>query len=242
MKNKMQRDIFVPLSHCDNTSRLSVPFMFNMFMDIATDHANELHLSSKDLGEDMFWLATRTKIIVNRRPQMSEKVTLATWPQKAVRVRANRHYTITDGLGVAIMGKTEWAVINTSSGKLQRLNDIYGEDFEFCEDVSCEDPYARISDNFDDAEILAQYTICSNDIDIGQHMNNAAYVRALFSLFSCKELNDSNVKEIDITYKNQSYEGETLTVKVRKADDGAFEYGMIKPDNTVAAVVRIVRE
>lgn len=242
MKNKMQRDIFVPLSHCDNESKLSVPFMFNLFMDIATDHANELHLSSKDLGEDMFWLATRTKIIVNRRPQMSEKVTLATWPQKAVRVRANRHYTISDSEGVAVLGKTEWAVINTASGKLQRLNDIYGEDFEFCEDISCEESYARISDNFDDAEVFAQYKICSNDIDIGQHMNNAAYIRALFSLFSTKELNDSNVKEIDITYKNQSYEGEILTIKVRKTDDGAFEYGMIKPDNTVAAVVRIVRE
>ena len=242
MKNKMQRDIFVPLSHCDNESKLSVPFMFNLFMDIATDHANELHLSSKDLGEDMFWLATRTKIIVNRRPQMSEKVTLATWPQKAVRVRANRHYTISDSEGVAVLGKTEWAVINTASGKLQRLNDIYGEDFEFCEDISCEESYARISDNFDEAEVFAQYKICSNDIDIGQHMNNAAYIRALFSLFSTKELNDSNVKEIDITYKNQSYEGEILTIKVRKTDDGAFEYGMIKPDNTVAAVVRIVRE
>jgi acyl-ACP thioesterase len=173
---------------------------------------------------------------------MSEKVTLATWPQKAVRVRANRHYTISDSEGVAVLGKTEWAVINTASGKLQRLNDIYGEDFEFCEDISCEESYARISDNFDDAEVFAQYKICSNDIDIGQHMNNAAYIRALFSLFSTKELNDSNVKEIDITYKNQSYEGEILTIKVRKTDDGAFEYGMIKPDNTVAAVVRIVRE
>ncbi|MBQ7965067.1 MAG: hypothetical protein IJ331_03180 [Ruminococcus sp.] len=242
MKNKMERELFVPLSHCDNTSRLSVPFMFNLFMDIATDHANELHLSSKDLGENMFWLATRTKVIVNRRPEMSEKVTLATWPEKAVRVRANRHYTISDEQGVAIAGKTEWAVINTQSGKLQRLNDIYGEDFDFCEDVSCEESYARVKDNFDDAEIFAEYTIRSTDIDVGQHMNNAAYVRALFSLFSCKELEKSSVREIDITYKNQSFEGETLTIKVREAEDGAFEYGMIKPDSTVAAVVRIVRE
>ncbi|MBQ8057867.1 MAG: hypothetical protein IJ275_06000 [Ruminococcus sp.] len=242
MENKMERELLIPLSHCDNTSRLSVPFMFNMFMDIATDHAVQLKLSSKDLGEDMFWLATRTKIVVNRRPQMSEKVTLATWPQKAVRVRANRHYTVCDDKGVAVAGKTEWAVINTATGKLQRLNDLYGEDFEFCEDVSCEGSYARISDNFDDARVLAEYKIRCTDIDVGQHMNNAAYVRALFSLFSCDELEKSGVKEIDITYKNQSFEGEILTVKERVAEDGAYEYGMIKPDSTVAAVVRIVRE
>ncbi len=242
MKNKMQRDLFVPLSHCDNTSRLSVPFVFNLFMDIATDHANELSLSSKDIGDDMFWLATRTKIVIERRPQMSEKVTLATWPEKAVRVRANRHYSISDSQGVAICGKTEWAVINTVTGKLQRLNDIYGEEFEFCEDVLCEGSYARVNDKFDDADILGEYKIRSTDIDVGQHMNNAAYVRALFSLFSCEELSESEIKEIDIAYKNQSFEGETLTVKVRKADDGAFEYAMIKPDNTISAVVRIVNQ
>lgn len=241
MDNKMQRELLIPLSHCDNTSKLSVPFMFNMFMDIATDHAEHLHLSAKDLGENMFWLATRTKVVINRRPLMCERVTLSTWPEKAVRVRANRQYAVNDDNGVAIAGKTEWAVINTESGKLQRLNDIYGEDFEYCEDVACEGSYARISDNFDSAKVFSQYTIRSTDIDVGQHMNNAAYVRALFSLFSCKELESSEVKEIDITYKNQSFEGETLTIKERVAEDGAFEYGMIKPDSTVAAVVRIVR-
>ena len=242
MQNKMERELLVPLSHCDNTSRLSVPFMFNLFMDIATDHAEQLNLSAKDLGENMFWLATRTKVVINRRPEMSEKVTLATWPEKAVRVRANRQYTISDRVGVAVMGKTEWAVINTETGKLQRLNDIYGDRFVYCEDIACEGSYARISDKFDDCEVLGEYTIRSTDIDVGQHMNNAAYIRALFSMFSCKQLSESEIKEIDITYKNQSYEGETLTVKVRETEDGAFEYGMIKPDSNVAAVIKIVRE
>ena len=242
MKNRFERELLVPLSHCDNTSCLSVPFMFNLFMDIATDHAEELHLSSKDLGENMFWLAVRTKIEIHRYPKMCEKVTVSTWPEKAVRVRANRHYAINDSEGVAIAGKTEWAVIDTSSGKLQRLGELYGADFEFCEDISCEKNYARISDNFENAETVREYTIKSTDIDVGQHMNNASYVRALFSLFSCKELNKHPIKEIDISYKAQSFEGETLLVKVREAEDGAFEYGMIKEDGTVSALVRIVRE
>lgn len=242
MKNRYEREFLVPLSHCDNTSRLSVPFMFNLFMDIATDHAEELHLSSKDLGEDMFWLAVRTKIEIHRRPKMCEKVTVATWPEKAIRVRANRHYSVADSDGIAVVGKTEWAVINTASGKLQRLGELYGADFEFCEDISCEKNYARISDDFEKAKTVGEYTIKSIDIDVGQHMNNASYVRALFSLFSCKELEMHPIKEIDISYKAQSFEGETLLVKEREAEVGTFEYGMIKEDGTVSALVRIVRE
>ena len=73
-------------------------------------------------------------------------------------------------------------------------------------------------------------------------MNNAFYIRALFSLFSTKELNESEVTEIDIAYKAQSFEGETLIIKVREVESNIYEYGMIKPDNTVAATVRIVKE
>ncbi|MBQ8860319.1 MAG: hypothetical protein IJ015_03155 [Ruminococcus sp.] len=241
MANKLEREILVPLSHCDNMSKLSVPSMFSLFMDIATDHAEQLHLSAKDLGENLFWLAVKTKIKINKRPCMTEKVTLATWPEKAVRVRANRHYTISDENEVLVAGKTEWAVINTETGRLQRLNDIYGEDFSFCEDVSTDEVYARVSDDFSDASVLGEYTIRSTDIDVGQHMNNAFYIRALFSLFSTKELREREITEIDISYKAQSFEGETLTVKVREIGN-AFEYGMIKPDNTIAATVRIVKE
>ena len=241
MANKLEREILVPLSHCDNMSKLSVPSMFSLFMDIATDHAEQLHLSAKDLGENLFWLAVKTKIKINKRPCMTEKVTLATWPEKAVRVRANRHYTISDENEVLVAGKTEWAVISTETGRLQRLNDIYGEDFSFCEDVSTDEAYARVSDDFSDASVLGEYTIRSTDIDVGQHMNNAFYIRALFSLFSTKELREREITEIDISYNAQSFEGETLTVKVREIGN-AFEYGMIKPDNTVAATVRIVKE
>lgn len=242
MKNRYERELLVPLSHCDNNSRLSVPFMFNLFMDIATDHAEQLHLSSKDIGENMFWLAVRTKIEIHRYPEMCEKVRVSTWPEKAVRVRANRYYAINDSEGVAVAGKTEWAVIDTSSGKLQRLGDLYGADFDFCDEVSCDKNYSRISADFDEAKTVGEYAIKSTDIDVGQHMNNASYVRALFSLFTCKELAEHPIKEIDISYKAQSFEGETLTVKLREAEDGAFEYGMIKEDGTVSALVRIVRE
>lgn len=240
MNSVFKRDAIIPLSLCDNTSRLSLTSMFTLFMDIATDHANELNLSSDDLGEDKFWIAVRTKVKIYDRPKLSQKVTLATWPQEPVRVRANRHYTIGYDESVMISAKSEWTVVDMSTSKLQRLNDIYPQDFEFYGELAIEEPFARMSGGFEDAKEIAQYTINSTDIDLVQHMNNAAYIRALMSVFSCKELEDSPIKEIEIVYKAQSYEGETLTIKEREDDDATL-YGMIKPDGTVAAVVRIVR-
>ncbi len=239
MDNVMIKQQIVAPSLCDNTAKLSVSAMFSLFMDMATEHASALKLSTQDLEGDLFWLAIKTKIKIEKRPDMSSKVTLSTWPKKPVRVRTDRCYTISDENGVMISGKTQWAVIDMKTQKLIRLTDIFGEEFKFPDENSVEEKYAKISDDFSDAQVLCEYVVKSTDIDMGQHMNNTAYVRALFSMFSCKELEEHPVSEIDITYKNQCYEGETLTIKKRVCDD-ATEYGMIKSDLSVAASIRIV--
>lgn len=240
MNSVLKQERIIPLSLCDNTSRLSVSSMFTLFMDIATEHADELKLSSENLGENKFWIAVRTKVSINERPKLSDKVTFSTWPQAPVRVRANRHYEISNENGTMISAKTEWTIVDVSTNKLERINDVYPENFEFCDRLAVEDAFARMGNDFSQAETVAQYTVRSTDIDLVQHMNNAAYIKALLGIFSCEELENSPIRDIEIVYKSQSYEGETLTIKKREAD-GANEYGMIKPDDTVAAIVRVVR-
>lgn len=240
MDSKFEKTTIVPLSLCDNTGRLSMYSIFTLFMDIATEHADELKISSNDLGEDLFWITVRTKVQILRRPKLSEKITISTWPEKPSRVRANRHYVISDSDGVAIQGKSEWTVVNTATGKLQRVSEVYPSGLEYVEDTPCDAPYPRISDDFTDCDTFATYTIRSTDIDLVGHMNNAAYIRAFIGAFSTKDLEESPITEIDIAYKAQSYEGETLTIKER-ATDTDTEYGMIKEDGTTATTIRIVR-
>ncbi|MBR2715405.1 MAG: hypothetical protein IKB73_04270 [Ruminococcus sp.] len=240
MSAKYTKNALIPLSLCDNTGKLSVYSIFTLFMDIATEHADILKLDSDHLGENLFWVTVRTKVKVIRRPKLSSEVTLSTWPEKPSRVRANRHYLISDENGAMIKGKSEWTVVNTETGKLSRVGEIYGEDFEFCEDIACEGNYAKVKDDFSDAQVLSQYTINSTDIDLVQHMNNAAYIRAFLGAFSTEDLEKSEIKEIDIAYKAQSYEGETLTIKY-KCEEDAVIYAMVKPDGTTAATLRVVR-
>ena len=240
MANKFVKDSHIALSQCDNTGKLSIYHIFTVFMDMATEHAEQLKLSSSDLGENLFWITVRTKAQIIERPSMSQKVTLSTWPEKPSRVRANRHYLISDENGALIKGKSEWTVVDTSSGKLQRVGEVYPEGFDFCEELAIEENFSRVSDDFSEAETLSTYTIRSTDIDLVQHMNNAQYIRVLMGVFTKEELEEKPVKEIEIAYKAQSYEGETLTIKCRK-DETYVDYGMVKSDGTVAATIRLVR-
>ncbi len=241
MSSIYERKATIPLSLCDNTGKLSIYNVFTLFMDIATEHAEELKLSSDDLGDELFWITVRTKVKIEKRPSMNDIVTLKTWPEKPSRVRANRHYVISGENGVLINGKSEWTVVNTTTGKLCRVEELYGEDFEFCDDVCIKEKYSRINDDFSNAKEVEKYTVRSTDIDLVQHMNNAAYIRTLIGAISTKDLENSPIAEIEIAYKAQSYEGETLTIMQREVD-GCVDYGMIKDDGTTCATIRMVRK
>lgn len=243
MSNKLTKNTSLKLSLCDNTARMSIYSIFTLFMDMATDHADVLKVSSKELGDELFWIVTRTKVHINRRPEISEPITLSTWPQAPVRVRTNRCYTISDSDSVVISGKSEWTVLNVSSGKLQRLSDVFPSDTPFCEDVAVEEPFARVKTDFEDAQVVGTYKVTSSDIDMVGHMNNSAYIRALCSMFTTKDLSENEITDIDIAYKAQSYEGETLTIKAKETElENTTDYAMIKEDDTVAVTVRIVRK
>ena len=70
-------------------------------------------------------------------------------------------------------------------------------------------------------------------------MNNVEYLKVIFSAFTSLHLEEMDVAEIDITYKNQCYEGEELVLKRKISEDGC-EIGIIKADGTAGAIARIV--
>ena len=240
MITKMEKPISILTSMCDNTSKMSIPSIFSLFMDIATEHAPQMGVGFYDLSKrGLFWITVKTKIKIFNLPKIIDEVTAATWPETPGRVRCNRYYTISKDGEILVTGKSEWAVISLNDGRLHKLSEINPEGLEYSKDIVCDEPYAHISEDFSDCEILGRYKVCSTDIDLGQHMNNAAYIKALFGMFSCKELEDMNICEADIAFRTPCYEGDELTVRCRK-DDNALEIGILKSDGKTAATARLV--
>ena len=239
MKALLTKNYTVPTSQCDNKGKLSFTNIFTVFIDLACEHAEHLNMGACDLApKNLFWVAVKTKIKIHRRPEILKELEASTWPEEPGRIRCNRYYTLKENGELLCEGKTEWAMINTATGRPARVNEAYNQDIEHLTDTVCEEPYAKTDEDFTDCEVLAEYKVKSTDIDIGQHMNNIAYIRALFGVFSCAEIEALNIKEIDISYRLQCYEGEILTIKQRKTDN-IIEIGFIKDENKTATTVRI---
>ncbi len=239
MIDKFSKEIAILPSLCDSSARLGVPDTFALFMDAATEHACALGCGIDVLGpRGLFWLTVRTRVRFYRRPDMLERVTLATWPEVPGKLRANRSYTIEkDGAPLAA-GRTEWAVLDQSTGRLHPMADVFSADADAFPEPVWSEPFTRMADA--PLEEFARYVVRSTDIDLGGHMNNAAYLRALAGTYSREAWQAMDVRELEIAFRAPCYEGDTLIWQRREAEDGALMLRAALADGKTIALARLV--
>lgn len=233
MEPIFSRDTLIPASLCDSTGRLSRQGAFSAFMDIATDHAEQLGIGFSKLSpRHLFWLTVKTKIRFYDRPAMCESVRLVTWPEKPGPVRCNRSYEIRRGEELLVAGRTEWAVINTATGAITPSAEVFPPEMDYTQGAALAEGYARIPDRFEGIEPFAEYRVRSTDIDLGGHMNNAAYPRALLGAFSNRELEEMNIRTIDLVFRAPCFEGELLEF-YKKEQDGVLDIRLARGEDTI---------
>ena len=221
MKCVFSREMMILPSQCDFSGRLGVPDAFGLFMDIATEHAEALGIGTRVLMErDLFWLTSRTRARFLKRPRMTETVTVSTWPETPERSRCNRDYVIERGGEVLVEGKTEWMVTNLKTGRLHPADSVFPEGLELETRRVLPEPFMRLNEDFTGAEDVGTYVVRSTDIDLGGHMNNVAYLRALAGAFSAEAWRAMDVHELEAAYRRPCFEGDELLLQRRDAADG----------------------
>ena len=224
---------------CDSEAKLGVPNTFALFMDVATEHAEALGIGATNLmPRGLFWLTVKTKVIFHERPRMMERVTVTTWPGPAESLRCPRYYTVEQNGARLIEGKTEWAVMEMETGKLHSATDIYPAELVPLADTVCDGPFLRVRPDFSDGEEIGAYTVRSTDIDLGGHMNNAAYVRAVIGAIPTAILREKPIREADFLFRTPCYEGDTLTLRRRVLED-RMELGVFTEAGKPALLVTL---
>lgn len=241
MEAQLSREITVLPSVCDAQMKLSIPDLFAQFMDVATLHAEALGVGAQAMmARGLFWLTVKTKVRILRRPRLLETVTLSTRPLVPEKVRAVREYRLEQGGELLAEGKTEWAVVGMADGKLQPMADVFPAELELGREPWYPAPFARIRPDFSETGALGQYRVRATDIDLGGHMNNIAYLRAVLGLLPGRELKALPQGELEIVFRAPCFEGELLTVRRRETGTG-WELAILKEDGTPAAFLKADR-
>lgn len=219
MESIYQRELMIDPSMTDIRAQLACHKAFMLFMDIAAEHAERLGIGTKLIQErKLFWLTVKTRLCFKRRPFQAETVTFSTWPETPDQMRCVRSYSATANGQTLITGKTQWAVMNMATGKLHPVADVFPEGLAY-HPTACPEEFASITADFDNAEDIWEYTVRSTDIDLGRHMNNTAYIRAVFDTFTNRQLQELLIEAIDVVFLSPCAEGDKLTIQKVAEDD-----------------------
>ena len=226
-------------SMCDENSLMSIPAILDMFQDSAGIHAESVGIGAFDLEErGLFWIVSKLRLRIVRRPQVLEQFEAETWIQPAERVSCERDWALNkDGEQLAYV-RSIWAALKRDNFRPGHMADFYPDaDFNIAppDDI----PFTRMGKSFDGAEALGEYRIRSVDIDRGGHMNNVNYVRALLGCFTCAQLEEMDIKELDMQFILQCYEGETIRFVKRPSEDGIMEVGALNEEGKVCFMAAI---
>ena len=226
-------------SMCDENSLLSIPAILDMFQDVAGIHAESAGIGALDLEErGLFWIVSKIRLRVNRRPQVQEMLEATTWIQPAERVSCERDWALSkDGEQLAYV-RSIWAALRRDGFRPGHMADFY-PDADFNMAPPDDRPFTRMGKDFSGAEPLGEYRIRSVDIDRGGHMNNVNYVRAMMGCFTCAQLAEMDIGELDMQFLLQCYEGETIRFLRRPSENGLMEVGALNQDGQVCFLAAI---
>ena len=230
----------ITLSLCDSSGRLSVTGTLDLFMDMATLHEESLGFGPLTMQKKgLYWIIGKNRAKYLRRPLMTEKVRIRTWPLKPSRLFGNREYAIEDMNGdPLVLGETEWLVANEGCAKLMPIKDYYPEDLSFEQGPLFDERMRKVSKDFSQDRNAGIYEVKPTDIDFVGHMNNAAYARAVMSFIPSKELEEKELTDAEFFYGLQCKEGDELSVFRRDAVS-AMEFGTFLADGRNVMTARL---
>ncbi len=70
-------------------------------------------------------------------------------------------------------------------------------------------------------------------------MNNVNYIRAMLGCFSSEKIRELDIKDMEVQFVSQSYEGSTLSFRCREADEGALEIGALNEEGKAVFLARL---
>ena len=148
-------------------------------------------------------------------------------------VRCNRCYQIMKDDEVLINAISEWVIIDASSRTLRKVETTsYPNDIDWIKEKSIEERFRRFKDDFTDEDLIYKRLVRSGDIDVTHHTNNVTYITMLLDTFSVKELEAKQWEDVEVSYLNESFEGETLSIYRKEREDGYY-FSIKKDDGKV---------
>lgn len=221
-------------------ANLSIHGAFQIVEDAITEHMGDLKidgLTAKHLYNAV-WVYTKTKIDFFKSLEWNSEFTLSCFISKISNVTIDIDVGVKNAADeLCFYSRTELCALDLVSGRIRKVSTV-GVD----ESVTAHEPLAEIAfEKFDtdDLPVANQVEVRYASIDYAVHTNNKEYVRFMLNTYTLDEMLRCPVREMQITFANQSFEGDVLTV--HKGERDGKDVFVIQKDDKPVVKCQITR-
>ena len=198
--------------------KLSTSFMFYQLQDIAWEHAKILGFGFDKLKEEQqFWVLSRLRVKIIRRPDWGEDFTLETWSRGTDGFYGYRDFNFVDKSGkIIIQATTSWLVINLKTRRIVRIADLDNfpkyEESVFGENAGKVRP-PKSENKLDFTPVLF------TEIDINQHFNTGRYLERIINSYDFDFHEKYELAEYEVNFLKEGLQTDKLGVKKQIIDE-----------------------
>jgi len=199
----------------DKNGKLSAVQVFNFLQEAAFRHSVLDRFGQPDLAElGMIWVLSRMKVILVEDVQLGESIEITSWVRAIKGALSERDYLLIRDGKVVVKATSLWACLSISTVKPSAIPNQIANKMAIHHTEENTKTASKIK-AIDNAESSSIYNVRQSDIDMVNHTNNVAYVRMVLDQFDSIE----KIKQIEINYLLQSFQGDKLMIQTQKQDN-----------------------
>ncbi len=218
--------------------------LMKMFEIATFKHSNIMGLDhvSMEKNSNAFWVVTKMKVILNSPININDQVRVLTWTRELGSVRALRDCVIKVKNSVKAKFLAEWCCLDFETRKLRRLNSICYPELKMEKINYVKTEFTNLKENVEEKDFVYSRIIRSTDIDVNIHTNNLKYNYMALDAFSTEELNSFDIKEYEIYFVNESYEGEKIDIFKKKIKNYYYIEGRVENKIIFKTVIKFKKK
>ena len=221
-------------------ANLSTIGLFGMVESAITEGMATLKIDGLTVKREYnaFWVFTRNHIKIFGKGLWGEVLSIQSFISNISLVKLDIDTVLKKSDGsILAYSRCEMCPLDVATGRIRRMSSVGVN-----ETIVAETPLADVTFEkfFDDnLPLVDTVTVRSTNVDFSQHCNNVEYLRFILNTYTVSEIVNKPIKEIEVNYVSQSYEGDTLSVHKTTSNNCDY-FALKKSDQTVIKCV-IVR-
>lgn len=237
LPNQYAKTYNIVASDCNAQREVTLPFLANKILDVATEHADILGIGYADITpKNQAWVLARLALEMDKYPKPYDTLIIETWIEGINKHFSERNFCIKDNKGkIYGYARSVWFVIDLTTRKsldissFEHLRDCLGER---------ECPIAKIGKV---RPIISgegfTHKVKAGDIDYNRHFNSGKQIEHIVNLVPMTDLDTKYISRFEISYMNEAHFNQELSLL--RCEEAPDNYSAeMKPVDGAATICR----